>query len=72
MLSLKANCENCRNSIDDGDEIFCEGCWKDLLKKIEEKEKELMEMDRRIEELEAKIESLKKQLFEMEMDGPKG
>ena len=42
-IEITATCDakNCRNRIDYGDECYCVECYSELLKRIEELEREL-------------------------------
>lgn len=51
-INVDAQCGECGGRLDDGDEIFCEGCKEELDTKIEE-------LEERVQELEETLEACK-------------
>lgn len=53
MIDLNVSCDNrdCQKDLEDGDAVYCEGCYSEL-------EEEIAELKNTITELEGKIEAM--------------
>jgi len=51
-INLDASCDECCGRLDDGDNIYCEGCKEDL-------EKQIAELGEEVEKLEETLERCK-------------
>ena len=77
-IDISVVCDECKNGISDGEYVYCEDCWKNKEKELEnqisEKDREIESFERDVSELEEKIRendvlihSLNVRISELEM-----
>ena len=51
-IELMVNCDECRNRLSEGDEVFCESCYSGAEKEISRLEERISQLEDEIAELE--------------------
>lgn len=69
-FEIEIDCDECTNTIESGDVIYCKGCYEILIAEYEtleyKLENEVVEKDEKISELETEIDELKSKINELE------
>ena len=66
-MSLNQVCDDCNISLNDGDNVYCDGCWNQLKVDIESLSEEVKNLQEELSEVNAGLEQAVRELTEMDM-----
>ena len=65
-MVFEAICDECSNTLESGEKVYCNGCYDALIDEFEELEQKLTDKEYDIEAHEEKISDLEEKISELE------
>jgi len=58
-IEVDGTCDECGDSVGDGDTVYCDYCYQELVDKIEDLENQVSDLEEEIVDLEEKVKEVK-------------